>query len=55
MRDIITNKGNESAIKRQARRDGMRTLREDGIVKVENGITTLEEVLKNTNPDEAIK
>lgn len=45
----------ESTLKREARLLGMRTLREDGIVKLEKGLTTLEEVLRVTGPDEPLE
>jgi type IV pilus assembly protein PilB len=35
-------------MKNQAVEDGMLTLRDDGLIKIERGITTLEEVLKET-------
>lgn len=38
-------------IKREARKDGMRTLREDGAQKVIHGQTTVEEVLRITRDD----
>jgi len=55
LRNLIIGSGTESEIKKEARREGMRTLREDGIIKLENGITTLEEVLKVTHSDELIE
>jgi len=55
MRQLIDSSASESEIKKVARREGMRTLREDGITKLEKGITTLEEVLKTTGPDEILK
>jgi type IV pilus assembly protein PilB len=42
-----------SKIRRHARSIGMRTLREDGLRKVANGMTTLEEVVRVTASDEA--
>jgi type II secretory ATPase GspE/PulE/Tfp pilus assembly ATPase PilB-like protein len=47
---------NESSIKlrRQARRDGMNTLRDDAWKKALNGITTLEEVIRRTKADEPL-
>jgi type IV pilus assembly protein PilB len=33
-------------IRRQARREGMRTLREDGVLKVLNGLTSLDELAR---------
>ncbi len=50
---LISASATESDIKKQARASGMRTLREDGIVKLGKGITTLEEVLKVTSADES--
>ncbi|MFH1364019.1 MAG: ATPase, T2SS/T4P/T4SS family, partial [Candidatus Omnitrophota bacterium] len=54
IKDLISSKASESMIKKQARKFGMRTLRQDGILKIEKGITTLEEVLKVTAPDEPL-
>ena len=50
----IDSHASESVIKKEASLEGMRTLREDGITKVEKGITTVEEVLKVTSPDEPL-
>jgi general secretion pathway protein E len=41
-------------IKESARRNGMRTLREDGWLKVKEGVTTISEVLRVTQEEEAI-
>lgn len=54
IKDLINSCSAESTIKKQARLSGMRTLREDGIIKVAKGITTLEEVLKVTGGDELL-
>ena len=54
IRDLIGASASESSIRKESRILGLRTLREDGIVKLEEGITTLEEVLKVTGEDEAI-
>ncbi|MFP4501471.1 MAG: type II secretion system ATPase GspE [Candidatus Hydrogenedentota bacterium] len=40
-----------NVIKREARKDGMRTLREDGAEKVLKGVTTVEEVLRITRDE----
>jgi len=53
MKDLISTSASESDIKKGARALGMYTLREDGIIKLEKGITTLEEILKITSADEA--
>ncbi len=54
IKELIVACASENEIKRQSRRAGMRTLREDGIVKLEKGIIGLEEVLKTTSADEPL-
>jgi type IV pilus assembly protein PilB len=51
VRDLILDRAPTSQIKKQAVADGMLTLRADGLVKLKNGITTAEEVLKETAAD----
>ena len=46
IRSLITKKVDSETIKRAAVAKGMRTLLEDGLLKVRKGITTLEEVLR---------
>ena len=46
--DLVLKKEPSSAIRRQARAEGMRTLREDGWEKITMGLTTLEEVVRGT-------
>lgn len=55
VKNLIVASATESEIKKKARLLGMRTLREDGIIKLENGVTTLEEVLKVTHSDEPME
>mgnify|MGYP003392495880 FL=1 len=52
IRELILSSAQEQFIKHQARLEGMKTLREDGITAALNGQTTLEEVLRVTAPDE---
>jgi len=52
VRDLILSRAQEHLIKQKARQEGMLTLREDGLLQVFDGITTLEEVLRVTAPDE---
>ncbi len=52
IRELILNRQQEHIIKQQARLEGMRTLRESGLEAVLAGVTTLEEVLRLTAPDE---
>ncbi|MDO9217908.1 MAG: ATPase, T2SS/T4P/T4SS family, partial [Lacisediminimonas sp.] len=46
---IILAHGTALQIEEQARKDGVKTLREAGLVKVKQGMTSLEEVLGCTN------
>ena len=55
IREKILNREGEMKVKEQARREGMKTMREDGLAKAMQGLTTLEEVLRITAPDEAIR
>jgi type IV pilus assembly protein PilB len=52
IRRLIMNNATESDIKECARKSGMITLREDGISKARQGITTLEEVIRVTVGDQ---
>ncbi|MFA5093418.1 MAG: ATPase, T2SS/T4P/T4SS family [Candidatus Omnitrophota bacterium] len=52
IRELILGGSQEQFIKQQARLEGMKTLREDGIEAVLKGLTTIEEVLRVTAPDE---
>lgn len=52
VRDIILKSGQEHVIKLQARKEGMRTLREDGMRAIFAGLTTIEEVVRITAADE---
>ncbi len=48
VKELVLERAASSVIFQQARKDGLRTLREDGWEKVIQGITTLEEVLSHT-------
>ncbi len=52
IRDLILSCAQEHVIKQQARKEGMKTLREEGLKAVFEGLTSLEEVLRVTAPDE---
>ncbi len=47
--EIILAQGTALEIEAQARREGVRTLRESGLLKVRQGVTSLEEILACTN------
>jgi type II secretory ATPase GspE/PulE/Tfp pilus assembly ATPase PilB-like protein len=51
---LILGKKDSNIIKEAARRNGMRTLREDGWMKVKQGITTISEVLRVTQEEEVL-
>lgn len=51
IKDLILARSSSQAIKRAAQDNGMRTLREDGLRKVMQGITTIDEVLRVTMLD----
>ena len=54
IRPLIVARESSSAIKQEALRRGLHTLREDGWTKVLGGVTTIEEVLRVTEEDEAL-
>jgi type IV pilus assembly protein PilB len=49
MNRIIMRGGNAMDIAEQARREGVRSLRESGLLKIKQGLTSLEEVMASTN------
>ena len=51
IKDLVLRGGSALDIKREAMRLGMKTLRQAGLTKVEEGVTTLEEILRVTAPD----
>jgi len=52
IRELIIQRVQERQIKEQARLEGMRTLREEGLQAALKGATTLEEVIRTTIPDD---
>jgi len=55
LRDMTFNKAPIGQIREQARKEGMHTLREDGLLKAASGVTTVEEVLRVTGVEEMIE
>jgi type IV pilus assembly protein PilB len=49
MQRIIMSNGNTLDIAAQAKREGVRNLRESGLLKVKQGVTSLEEIEAVTN------
>ncbi len=52
IRELVIHRAEEHVIKQKARQEGMMTLREEGLQLALGGVTTLEEVLRVTAPDE---
>ncbi len=52
IRELILKRANATEIRREAMREGMMSLRMDALIKLQEGITTAEEVLKETARDE---
>ncbi|MFO7608735.1 MAG: ATPase, T2SS/T4P/T4SS family, partial [Candidatus Krumholzibacteriia bacterium] len=48
IRELILDRASTTEICHMARREGMLTLRDDGLIKVQKGVTTIEEVLRET-------
>jgi type IV pilus assembly protein PilB len=48
IRKMIIDGATSDEIEKQAKREGMRTLRDEGITKLINGITTIDEIAKET-------
>jgi type IV pilus assembly protein PilB len=48
IRESILDRASTTDLRRIARRQGMLTLRDDGLLKVAKGVTTVEEVLRET-------
>jgi len=48
IKNLILDRAPTSVIRRQARKEGMKTMREDGWEKIVRGITTVEEILRET-------
>lgn len=55
IQELILNREQEYVVKNAARLEGMKTLREDGLAKCSAGVTSVEEILRVTAPDEPLK
>ena len=54
MQELISKKPSAQEIWKLARKEGAESLFEDGILKVKNGVTTLEELLRVAEPPQKI-
>ena len=55
IREIILRKVQPREIKEVAMQEGMKTLRQSGMIKIKEGITSVEEVLRETVKDGEIQ
>jgi len=51
VKELVLSRASTSEVKREAIRLGMKTLRQSGIAKIKEGVTTIEEVLRSTIED----
>ncbi|MBM4276432.1 MAG: type IV-A pilus assembly ATPase PilB [Deltaproteobacteria bacterium] len=51
IKELILSRASTSEVKKEAMRLGMKTLRQSGICKIREGLTTIEEVLRSTMDD----
>jgi len=49
LREMIIQKASSAELKEQAIKEGMLTLRQSGLLKFKRGVSTLEEILKETS------
>ena len=54
LRDLVLERASAAVIKRKAMEEGMLTLRMDAMMKLKRGVTTVEEVLKETAVDDVV-
>jgi type IV pilus assembly protein PilB len=54
LRELVLERSSAAEIKRVAISEGMLTLRRDGLEKLKRGLTTVEEILKETASDEKV-
>ena len=53
IRELIVNQGSTNKIREAARKQGMRTLREAGLLSIYDGVTTIEEIVSHTIYEES--
>ncbi|MCK5558820.1 MAG: type II/IV secretion system protein, partial [Candidatus Hydrogenedentes bacterium] len=54
LKEMMLRNASSTQLRQRGRELGMKTLREDGVLKVINGVTTLSELLRVTQADEAL-
>jgi len=53
IRRLVTERASLDSLRAAARRQGMQSLRDDGMAKVQGGVTTIEEILRVTSDEDA--
>ena len=48
IQELVLERGNSAQMRRKAQEQGMTTLRESGLAKIQEGVTTIEEVVRET-------
>jgi type IV pilus assembly protein PilB len=51
VKELVLSRSSTTEVKKEAMRLGMKTLRQSGIIKIREGLTTIEEVLRSTMDD----
>ena len=51
VKELVLSRASTTEVKKEAMRLGMKTLRQSGIAKIKDGVTTIEEVLRSTIED----
>ncbi len=51
VKELVLARSSTTEVKKEAMRLGMKTLRQSGIMKIREGVTTIEEVLRATVED----
>jgi type IV pilus assembly protein PilB len=52
MRDMIINHASTQMLRMESKKRGMRTLRQSGLLAIYDGVTTIEEVVRETLNEE---
>lgn len=48
LREMILTRASTAELREQAKKEGMKTLRDDALIKVKKGLTTIEEIIRET-------
>jgi type IV pilus assembly protein PilB len=54
MKELIMKHASSAVLRQESRKRGMRTLRESGLLTLYDGVTTLDEIVRETISEEAL-